>query len=192
MNCHRVQSLISAYVDSELSGVEMLAIREHLNGCSECRREFESLREVKSALGRLHTKHPVADLASRICLQLDIAEARKQEQKPLVPSLSDIWHKHLETFPARLRWATAGVCILAALMVLGGGKMTLIESPPQVNMVTTVGLNEGAPAPLPDLSTFRSADKPSWRFWGESQPTPRPIVESGGLAFAGYTSFAAP
>ena len=37
MNCRCAQNLLSAYVDGELAGVEMLRLREHLGVCPACR-----------------------------------------------------------------------------------------------------------------------------------------------------------
>jgi hypothetical protein len=53
MLCSRAQNLLSAYCDYELTGAEMLAIREHLEGCPSCAREYASLRQVKSLLRAL-------------------------------------------------------------------------------------------------------------------------------------------
>lgn len=50
MTCASVRNLLSAYLDSELSGSEMQAVRAHLEECRDCRAECDSLREVKSLL----------------------------------------------------------------------------------------------------------------------------------------------
>lgn len=50
MLCSRVQNLLSAYCDSQLTGAEMLEIREHLTGCPGCSRELASLRQVRQLL----------------------------------------------------------------------------------------------------------------------------------------------
>lgn len=53
MNCFRVQSLLSAYVDQELSTEDRRIMRAHLFKCPECSREMESLILVKNLMGRL-------------------------------------------------------------------------------------------------------------------------------------------
>ncbi|MER3413433.1 MAG: hypothetical protein C4341_04190 [Armatimonadota bacterium] len=50
MNCATVRSLLSAYLDSELSGSEMQQVRAHLEECADCRAECDGLRDVKSLL----------------------------------------------------------------------------------------------------------------------------------------------
>ena len=71
MNCHRVGNLLSAYIDGELTGVEMIEIRRHLDGCPGCQNELDDLRAVKRLVGRLHIAQPVADLPGRIYAGLD-------------------------------------------------------------------------------------------------------------------------
>ena len=43
MNCGRVSNQLSAYLDRELTGTEMLQIRSHLTECDRCRSEHEAL-----------------------------------------------------------------------------------------------------------------------------------------------------
>ena len=71
MNCQRVNSLLSAYIDGELTGVEMIEIRRHLDGCRGCRDELDDLRAVKRLVGRVQPAQPSADLPGRICASLD-------------------------------------------------------------------------------------------------------------------------
>jgi anti-sigma factor RsiW len=71
MNCRRVVNSISAYVDGELTGVEMLELRRHLGQCPECMDEYESLRMAKLAVSRLGTVTPREDLAACIIRKLD-------------------------------------------------------------------------------------------------------------------------
>lgn len=47
MLCSRVQNQLSAYSDGELTGVEMLEIRQHLDACDACCREYDQLVQVK-------------------------------------------------------------------------------------------------------------------------------------------------
>ena len=71
MNCRHVVNSISAYVDGELTGAEMLAIRRHLGECPECMEECESVRRAKRAVARLRTVSPRADFAACIVRKLD-------------------------------------------------------------------------------------------------------------------------
>ncbi len=71
MNCRRVVNLISAYVDGELTGEEMLDIRSHLRECPDCEEEYESIRATKLMVARLSTMAPRDDLATSIMHRLN-------------------------------------------------------------------------------------------------------------------------
>jgi hypothetical protein len=58
MLCSRVQNLLSAFCDSELSGEEMLRIRRHLHDCPGCRAEHQGVTEVKRLMGALGSPAP--------------------------------------------------------------------------------------------------------------------------------------
>src|SRR5436305_5525578 len=64
MNCGRVSNQLSAYVDRELTGAEMLQIRSHIGGCDSCRAEYEALALMKMLLGRLRTPDLRSDFQS--------------------------------------------------------------------------------------------------------------------------------
>lgn len=53
MHCSRVQDLLSAYCDYQLTGAEMLQVSEHLEGCPACQREHASLKQVRALLRSL-------------------------------------------------------------------------------------------------------------------------------------------
>lgn len=50
MNCKGLSSLLSPYLDGELSGREMRLVREHLGRCDSCLRELEAIRAIKAAV----------------------------------------------------------------------------------------------------------------------------------------------
>lgn len=58
MLCSRVQNLLSAYCDRELTGAEMLHLRSHLDRCSACESERLALLQVKQVLGALPPVEP--------------------------------------------------------------------------------------------------------------------------------------
>src|SRR5690554_2468580 len=65
MNCQRVQSLLSAYLDHELSAEERRIIRQHLFFCRACSQEYETLSMLKNSLGRLEPPEEPMDLLAR-------------------------------------------------------------------------------------------------------------------------------
>lgn len=64
LNCRRVNSLLSAFVDAELTSEEMGFVTRHLAVCASCARECESLRQTKSLVASLALKAPRAELAA--------------------------------------------------------------------------------------------------------------------------------
>lgn len=66
MNCGKVQNLLSCYIDRELPGVEMLHIQRHLDVCSECRREYQTLLSVKRLLSEMPAVSPPEWLEERL------------------------------------------------------------------------------------------------------------------------------
>lgn len=143
MNCRKVQNLISAYVDCELPGVEMLAVRQHLNNCVECNSEYETLLTVKRAFGGLNSKTPTPGLADRIYFQLDQYSETPQEH--FVSSV----RKHLTFFPGRLRFAAATMGMFAVLLTLRSGQIYTngyMFPVPQTDQVAS--LSQGDPGQL--------------------------------------------
>lgn len=66
MNCRTSQALLSAYIDRELSGHQMLAMRQHLASCRVCAHEFEMLREVKQFVGTISVPEPSEQLLGKL------------------------------------------------------------------------------------------------------------------------------
>lgn len=76
MNCKCVSQKLDCYLDGELCGTEMMAVRSHLHRCDACAEEAESLRSLKSALSRLPCCEPPEDLECRLMLAVKDASRR--------------------------------------------------------------------------------------------------------------------
>lgn len=66
MNCNQANRLLSAYLDRELGGDEMLSVREHVNCCAECSVELEQLKRVKAMLSQSKAVRPDPSVYSRM------------------------------------------------------------------------------------------------------------------------------
>ena len=66
MNCRQSQRLLSAYIDRELAGDEMLAVRTHLDECHECCSELEDLKKLKTMMASAKTVAPDPGVYSRM------------------------------------------------------------------------------------------------------------------------------
>ena len=85
MSCRRVESLLSAFVDSELTGSEMLSIRKHLAECARCEAEYASLFSLKRLLSSLPASRPRSELSRSLeelssCSQLSVQLFRPQRE----------------------------------------------------------------------------------------------------------------
>ncbi len=62
MNCDRIEELLAAYTDGELSAVERAAVERHLQACPDCAALLSSLRSADAALAGFPEIEPPADL----------------------------------------------------------------------------------------------------------------------------------
>lgn len=108
MNCHKVSSLTSAYIDGELTGVEMLEIRRHLDHCHACMLQYESLRYTKQLLARLTYVEPRPGLAASICAKLDEIE---------VPRYQRVWHKFWGNHKTHVTPIAVGCTAMGAMLM---------------------------------------------------------------------------
>lgn len=132
MNCRHVENCLSAYLDGELTGAEMLQIRRHLSECPECAEEHEMLRTMKSAVSRLRTVAPPEHLAATIVAKLDNVGI-----PPYQRVLSRLFHYTTRKLsPVAAALAVSGV----ALAILAAGGQDRIVSP-QPEMMATAPLH---------------------------------------------------
>ncbi len=66
MSCRRIESLLSAFVDFELTGAEMLSIRKHLSECVSCEAEYQSIASLKQLLNSLPSSRPRPQLGASL------------------------------------------------------------------------------------------------------------------------------
>lgn len=88
MNCQRIQSLISAYIDHELNPEEKRIIRKHLSVCVECDAEYQEFLLLKNQLENTIPEpvgfDAIGDLRIRIA----------NEERTIIPPVqSFIWLK---------------------------------------------------------------------------------------------------
>lgn len=76
MKCLQALPLLSSYLDSAVSGVEMHGIAGHLEQCADCRDEYARLEGTRSLLATLGHKQAPPDLADKIRISLSSARSR--------------------------------------------------------------------------------------------------------------------
>ncbi|MCC6485111.1 MAG: zf-HC2 domain-containing protein [Armatimonadetes bacterium] len=112
MNCGRIDRLISAYLDGELSGIEMMLVRDHVRNCQACEALLESERRLKQVLSRLSPVRPAAGFEARLLESLNYAQ---------IPFTHKAWQwLQLHLF-GRIEPARAAVfgCAVLLLVALG-------------------------------------------------------------------------
>lgn len=118
MNCWRVQHLLSAYIDSELTGTEMIAVRHHIDSCEACKREYASILAVKKCLGLMATKRPVSkDLANKICSRVSYERSNQhayRDAPSFVIALSMI---------CKFKYYAISAAIIVLFLVMGANSL---------------------------------------------------------------------
>lgn len=156
MNCRRVMNSISAYVDGELTGSEMLEIRRHLSDCRECSEEHDLVRAMKFSVARLRTVAPPDHLAASIVAKLD--EVSIPPYQRVTNRLFRFTARKLSPVAAALAVSGAALVILAA----GGQDRMIIEKPDIVATAPlSVHIEDASIQPqIPDTPITYSSSKP--------------------------------
>lgn len=66
--CRQTVELLDAYRDNELSDIEQAQVKSHLDACSNCREELESINRLIANLQSLPVKAPAVDIVDRLDL----------------------------------------------------------------------------------------------------------------------------
>lgn len=92
MQCSKVNSRISAYLDHAVSEKERGEMRQHMNECRNCARESERHQRIREALRSLPQRTPPPDLT----LRLRVAASRARAQAAGGRSAWSRWIDHLQ------------------------------------------------------------------------------------------------
>ena len=128
VNCRRVNSLLSAYLDAELTGVEMLEIRAHTDACASCRAEIESLRATKRLLSSLRSRVPRQEFEALLCSE---AERASHPLYRFQSSWLLAWREGVVVFPRSRPLAATAALSLAGLLLATASLETPRERAPR-------------------------------------------------------------
>ena len=112
LTCQYSRLRFSAYLDGAITGVEMLAIRRHLDSCAACAAEFATWRSIQSSVAALGPVRPPVDLALR--LRVAISQERERTPRRIFNRFSVRWEN---TFAPLLLRASAGFA--SAVLLIG-------------------------------------------------------------------------
>src|SRR5271166_3109048 len=93
MECGKVKSKVSAYVDGSVSEDERRELRVHLSSCRTCSADSERYRRLRSVLRSLPPSVPPPELAVR--LRVIASRERARVQQAAAPRFSR-WRDSLQ------------------------------------------------------------------------------------------------
>ena len=149
MTCWTIRERLPGYLDGALPSREHKPISEHLDFCSDCRRELERYRKLSMLMGRVERVAPPADLAVRIRVAASLARARKVWWRRAWDTAVLILENILEPVVVP---ATGGV--MAAMLVFAVVLQNLFVGVPLGAVPNDVPTNLLQPARLESLSPF--------------------------------------
>ncbi len=112
MRCSQVQSLLSPYLDGQVTGKQMQGLSRHLSECEICSGEFEAVRRTQQLLAQAARREAPADLS----LKLRLAISREHADRGY-SSLENIWFRVDNAARALLFPAMAG--LVTAVFIFG-------------------------------------------------------------------------
>src|SRR5271166_1967989 len=112
LKCGEATRLMSPYLDGVVTGAEMRAVQEHLDGCAACDREYSALRRTQQLLTSVGRVQEPADLGLklRLAISREAAETRR-------PRYEGFRMRVENTLNAFMVPATAGLA--CALLIFG-------------------------------------------------------------------------
>lgn len=172
MLCGRVTNLLSAYIDRELAGAEMLQVREHLASCDRCAAEHADLGETKALLVRLPAPPPRGDFVGATMRRWHAAQAPVFE--PRANQRSQWWvlrAARLGPIGQGVRVAALTTCLVIALIATGA----MLRQPGTADAVVAglprAGAEEWQGRPWEANTGRRSAWRAFWSGAARSAPS---------------------
>jgi hypothetical protein len=119
LQCAQAKRLFSPYLDGAVTGTEMLALQDHLTGCPNCHRNYQTLRRTQQLLANMERPKAPADLGLklRLAISREVAAARR-------PAFEGIKVRLENAFQAFMVPATAG--FLTAFILFGIAMMYFV------------------------------------------------------------------
>lgn len=117
--CSKIRSSFSAYLDGAVNGNQMQAIAGHLEGCQECREEFEAMRLMQSSLASLGPARAPADLGMR--LRIAISHEIVSRKTTWRDRLELKWQNTFRPWAVQVSaGAACSVALVGTIMLLAG------------------------------------------------------------------------
>jgi len=88
MNCRHVSQSLSAFLDDELGGTQMLAVRHHVSECRACQRELAALRALQGHMKALPNVAPATPSHEAMMAKVKARQPRIREKLHAVGMLT--------------------------------------------------------------------------------------------------------
>ncbi len=156
LTCAQASELFSPYLDGAVTGNEMRSLRQHLDACPACTREYTLLRQTQQLLSAAGRPNVPADLGLK--LRLAISREAAQTRRPRFEGLMVRLENTLEAFMVP---ATAG---LACAILIFGLVAAILATPGQLqanNEDVPLVLNTGPELQQSSFGTMSSINAES-------------------------------
>jgi len=124
MQCSEAEELFSPYLDSALTGAQMLRLQQHMGSCAKCASAYELLRQTQQMLLSVRRPKAPADLGLKLRLAISREAALARQ-----PAFAGVRMRLENMVSAFMVPATAG--FLSALLIFGT-VMAYFVAPPSV------------------------------------------------------------
>lgn len=124
--CSAVQARFADYFDGQMNGREMQEITAHLRSCSECSREWDSLRSVQSSLSLLGPLPEPNDLLLRI--RVAVSQERAQHDRSRMEFFRLAWKNTIGPFLLQVSAGFASAVLLMGSVIMMVGMFANPES----------------------------------------------------------------
>lgn len=123
MTCVQVKSMLSAYLDGVVTGKQMLSLGRHMEDCSSCGQEYESLRRAQQLLASVGRAKAPEDLSLKLRLAISREAARRKQ-----PYFSNLMFRVENALRGFMVPATAGLVATVAIFALLMGFITPVQA----------------------------------------------------------------
>ena len=134
MKCAEANALLSPYLDGAVTGTEMLGLREHLDGCGACLREYTLLRQTQRLVMSMGRVQEPADLGLklRLAISREAARTRQWRYEGLRVRLENTLNAFMVPATAGLVCAVLIFGLVAAILAIPGQLQANNEDVPLV------------------------------------------------------------
>jgi hypothetical protein len=122
LKCAAAKALLSPYLDGAVTGTEMLAVQEHLEGCAACMQEYRALRQTQQLLVSMGRVQTPADLGLklRLAISREAAETRRPRFEGLRMRVENALHAFMVPATAGLACALLIFGLVTAILAMPG------------------------------------------------------------------------